>query len=196
LNQRSFGQDPDNPKFHIRIGDGGGGRGPRTKLTLFSRELGENVLETLARAVDISIQAVGGSEGPSSAGVVAAAFTDRIELELFWDLELRLDLDHDLDLFPSENVRRVDRSADFGIDDTGNDISSSAEGCADSLDCKDWRVARLEEEGIDAVNESVGPVADRRILIRFFRSFEDVALMISDPSIELERRTLVSRSWA
>jgi len=120
--------------------------------------------------------------------VVAAAFTERIELELFWDLELRLDLDHDLVIFPNEDVRRVDRSADFGIDDTGSGISSSAEGYADSLDCKDWCVVLLEEEVIDAVSESVGPVADRRTLMRFFRSFEDVALMISDPSMELERR--------
>jgi len=122
---------------------------------------------------------------------VAAAFAERIELELFWDLELPLDLDR----FPSEDVRRVNHSADFGINDTGRDISSSVEGYADSLDCKDWRVALLEGPGIDAVSESVGPVADRGTLMRFFRSFEDVALMISDPSMELERRTLVSRSW-
>jgi len=64
-----------------------------------------------------------------------------------------------LDPFPSEDVRRVDCSADFSINDTGG-ISSSAEGYTDSLDCKDWRVTLLEEEGIDVVSESVGPMAD------------------------------------
>ena len=69
----------------------GGGRGPRTKLALSPREFTEKPCESLAECIGDPIQV--DLDGIISGGMVTAAFAERIELELFRDLQLRLDLD-------------------------------------------------------------------------------------------------------
>lgn len=108
----------------IRNGDGGG-RGPRTKPTL-SRGNEAGGLASDARSIDDPIQT--GTKGLSSANLKPVIFAERVEFELFRDLELRLDLDP---CFDFELSRDAERSED-GIPSC--DVSSRVVEYAGALD--------------------------------------------------------------
>src|SRR6266849_2684696 len=103
----------------IRNGDGGG-RGPRTKPTL-SRGNERGGLASDARSIDDPIQV----EGLSYINLKPVVFAERVEFELFRDLELRLDLDPFFDLELSRDVeRREDGTPPFGSVEPSCDVSS------------------------------------------------------------------------
>lgn len=84
----------------IHSGDGGG-RGPRTKPTL-SRGNEWGGLASDTWSIDDPIQA----EGLSSINLKPVIFAERVEFELFRDLELRLDLDPYFDFELNRDVER------------------------------------------------------------------------------------------
>jgi hypothetical protein len=105
----------------ILDGDGGG-RGPRTKPTLsLSNEGGGRASD--ARFIDGPIQT--GAEELSSANLKLVIFAERVEFELFRDLELRLDLDPDFDFELSRDVERgEDGGPPFGSVESSCDVPS------------------------------------------------------------------------
>lgn len=113
----------------IRIGDGGG-RGPRTNPTLSRGNEGGGLVSD-ARSIDGPIQT--GAERLSSVNLNPVTFAERVELELFRDLELRLDLDPCFEL-----SRDVERSKDgtppFGSVGLSCDVSSQVVEYAGALD--------------------------------------------------------------
>lgn len=121
------------PSRRIRE-ENGGGRGPRTRLALSLRVFTEEPSPSLVESIDNSIRA--DLDGLPSAGMVTPAFVERIELELFRDLELRLDFDPGFDFRLGEDLQRkgCTVSCGSGSSGLGGNGSSAVGGYVDNMD--------------------------------------------------------------
>ncbi len=116
----TYAEDRQDPSGCIRNGDGGG-RGPRTKLTL-SRGNETGGLASVAGSIDDPVQM--GTEELSSANLKPVIFAERVEFELFRDLELWFDLDPRSDFELSKDIEREDCTRPFDSVEPSCDVSS------------------------------------------------------------------------